>query len=95
MRGNIRVIVRIRPFLSHENIDNAPIEYLQNSNSLSIVNKVNDEHHRFDFDKVLPTSAGQEDVFSEVVDYVQSALDGFNICILFYGKLIYQFTHNY
>ena len=86
LRGNIRAIVRVRPFLSNESTSETSIKVLRNNTGLSIVNKINGEQYDFTFDKVLPPSAGQENVFNEVIDYIQSALDGYSICILFYGK---------
>ena len=42
--------------------------------------------HSFTFDRVFSEESTQQDVFDEVRDVVQSALDGFNVCILAYGQ---------
>ena len=38
-------------------------------------------------------SAGQEEVFTEVSEFVQSALDGFNVCLFSYGQTGSGKTH--
>jgi hypothetical protein len=39
----------------------------------------------FHFDGVFPPGASQEEVFNEVKPFVQSAIDGENVCIFAYG----------
>jgi kinesin family member C1 len=40
----------------------------------------------YKFDRVFGPEASQSDVFLEVGDFVQSALDGHNVCLLSYGQ---------
>ena len=51
------------------------------------------EDHSFSFDRVFGPSSSQEDVFTEVSEFVQSALDGYNVCLFSYGQTGSGKTH--
>jgi len=94
LRGNIRVFVRTRPFLFGDGQSNeSSIEDLPDGESLSIADTRNNDSHGFKFDKVFPPSAGQDSVFNEVSEFVQSALDGYNVCLFSYGQTGSGKTH--
>ncbi|XP_017510621.1 kinesin-like protein KIFC1 isoform X1 [Manis javanica] len=42
--------------------------------------------HDFSFDRVFPPGSGQDKVFEEIAMLVQSALDGYPVCIFAYGQ---------
>jgi kinesin family protein C1 len=51
------------------------------------------EKEPFAFDKTFSQAASQEDVFNEVAEFVQSALDGYNVCLFSYGQTGSGKTH--
>ena len=94
LRGNIRVFVRTRPFLPGDSDQNEPaIEVAPDGESLAIEDARTSKLHNFSFDKVFPPSAGQDQVFMEVADFVQSALDGYHVCLFSYGQTGSGKTH--
>lgn len=101
LRGNIRVISRVRPVLPHEsNSQVGQIEFQDDENMAvitpqvdSITGNMGSKPHPFKFDKVFSPSASNHDVFLEVSQLVQSALDGFNVCIFAYGQTGSGKTH--
>ncbi len=94
LRGNIRVYVRTRPFLPGDNqTDDSPVDVTPDGESLTIVDRRSGNPLDYKFDKVFPPSAGQEFVFDEVSDFVQSALDGYHVCLFSYGQTGSGKTH--
>lgn len=93
LKGNIRVFCRVRPLLTDES-NSADIIYpdiKSEGQQLQIVSNNNDSDsttriHSFSFDKVFDPTVPNELVFEEVSQLVQSALDGFNVCIFAYGQ---------
>ena len=94
LRGNVRVYVRTRPFLPNDKQHNDPaIDVSPDGESLSILDARSNSRHAFKFDKVFPPSSGQDQVFQEVADFVQSALDGYQVCLFSYGQTGSGKTH--
>lgn len=94
LKGNIRVFSRCRPALPGQRSGltcntSAGRVSLQYTNDT--FDKTNDYH--FSFDRVFDQDATQEDVFEEVSDLVQSALDGYKVCIFAYGQTGSGKTH--
>lgn len=90
LRGNIRVFCRVRPFLDTEEdrqlcgwnyLDETSLEV---SNTEAGKNKV--IKHDFSFDQVFHPNSLQNDIFEMVSPLIQSALDGYNVCIFAYGQ---------
>ncbi|XP_063975306.1 protein claret segregational [Diachasmimorpha longicaudata] len=97
MKGNIRVFCRVRPKISRESgktlcsinyVDESTIEVgrADGSDSMSCSGKSRGTKQEFTFDKVFPPNASQADVFEELSLLVQSALEGYNVCVFAYGQ---------
>lgn len=91
LKGNIRVYCRVRPPLESEM--NKPLFNLNVVDACSIdvekielLNSARKGKHSFSFDGIFTPHSSQEDVFTEVSAMVQSALDGYNVCIFAYGQ---------
>merc|ERR1719330_1856600 len=96
LRGNVRVFARIRPFLPGDGVDDdaEPCIVPTSETTLKIMmDEKGKQEHAFSFDRVFPPSAGQEQVFTEVSEFVQSALDGYNVCLFSYGQTGSGKTH--
>eukprot|EP00466_Bigelowiella_natans_P015931 jgi/Bigna1/34079/e_gw1.4.233.1 len=95
LKGNIRVMVRVRPFLSHdgENVG-TPIRFEPDSRTV-LIQSVGErsKKHRFKFDHVFRFESTQAQCFEEVSALVQSALDGYNVCLFSYGQTGSGKTH--
>jgi len=96
LRGNVRVFARVRPFLPGDGVDDdaEPCIVAKSETTLKIMmDEKGTTEHGFSFDRVFPPSAGQEQVFTEVSEFVQSALDGYNVCLFSYGQTGSGKTH--
>jgi hypothetical protein len=83
IQGNMRVICRVRPIL--------PGEWEQYDISESDVNEIikypdyntlEFDGSPFEFDRVLPPSSKQRDLFEEVESVVRSVMNGVNACVI-------------
>ncbi|GAB0088250.1 Kinesin-like protein [Sergentomyia squamirostris] len=89
LRGNIRVFCRVRPPLESEMerqlcgwqyLDEASLEISSTDPKLKC-QKLN-----FSFDHVFHPRVSQDEVFDNVSPLIQSAMDGYNVCIFAYGQ---------
>lgn len=98
LKGNIRVFCRVRPALPSEpgsqaaqikfpdtGTDSKEVEVLGPEEKSSLGN-VTTRNNAFSFDRVFTPESVNEDVFAEISQLVQSALDGYNVCIFCYGQ---------
>jgi kinesin family protein C1 len=93
LRGNIRVFVRTRPFLPGDGTaTESAVSVLRDGETLRLSDKAK-KSHEFKFDKVFAPSSGQDGVFDEVSEFVQSALDGYHVVLFCYGMTGSGKTH--
>ncbi|XP_051631854.1 kinesin-like protein KIFC1 [Manacus candei] len=99
LKGNIRVFCRVRPVLPQESERQRGLHHLHFSpqDPKTLVLTRPDESHvgrerrpelryDFSFDRVFPPGASQQEIFQEIQLLVQSALDGYPVCIFAYGQ---------
>ncbi|CAD6261846.1 unnamed protein product [Miscanthus lutarioriparius] len=86
MKGKIRVFCRLRPLSDKElsfeekNIVCSPVEF-------TIAHPWKDEKSKQHiYDRVFDANTSQEEVFEDTKYLVQSAVDGYNVCIFAYGQ---------
>lgn len=95
LKGNIRVMCRVRPVIETEAEEarlsfpdlktSAQIDVTgpEEKSSLGVISR---KVIPFEFDRVFTPSVQNEDIFGEISQLVQSALDGYNVCIFCYGQ---------
>ncbi|KAK3035112.1 hypothetical protein RJ639_032614 [Escallonia herrerae] len=89
LKGNIRVFCRVRPLLPDDGPGTEPVVSYPTSTELlgrGIDLVQSGQKLPFTFDKVFSHEASQQDVFVEISQLVQSALDGYKVCIFAYGQ---------
>ncbi|KXG48470.1 uncharacterized protein PGRI_023400 [Penicillium griseofulvum] len=105
LKGNIRVFCRVRPSLNSEPASDLTLmQYPDESDDGKEINILGPEeksslgtitrkNNTFTFDRVFNPSAQNAEVFDEISQLVQSALDGYNVCIFCYGQTGSGKTH--
>ncbi|KAK5660167.1 hypothetical protein OQA88_13636 [Cercophora sp. LCS_1] len=96
LKGNIRVMCRVRPVLGPSEGEEAMIKFPDLKTSAQIDVTGPEEKSSlgavvrrvtpFEFDRVFTPAIQNEEIFSEISQLVQSALDGYNVCIFCYGQ---------
>ncbi len=104
LKGNIRVFCRVRPTLSSDAAEPARITFPDDAVDAKELEVLGPEgksslgtdttkKHAFAFDRVFAPAAPNAAVFDEISQLVQSALDGYNVCIFCYGQTGSGKTH--
>ncbi|GFH27514.1 kinesin motor domain-containing protein, partial [Haematococcus lacustris] len=78
IRGNIRVYCRVKPHPA------SVVRCAPDQSGVAIA--VDGKEHTFAYDRVFTPGTAQEDVFASVSELVQSALDGYHVCLFSYGQ---------
>ncbi|GMH44105.1 hypothetical protein BSKO_12039 [Bryopsis sp. KO-2023] len=99
MKGNIRVLTRVRPAFVPGRAKNGEAEeyplvardeytltmQLENKNQIGS-ESTEFALKKFEFDACFGPECCQEDVYMETADLIRSAFDGYNVCIFCYGQ---------
>ncbi|KAL6854506.1 kinesin [Trichoderma novae-zelandiae] len=96
LKGNIRVMCRVRPPLGDGEGQVAQFSYPDDKTSAEILiagpeeksslGVVQRKNYPFEFDRVFMPEIQNSEIFDEISQLVQSALDGYNVCIFCYGQ---------
>ncbi|SZF05993.1 unnamed protein product [Blumeria hordei] len=104
LKGNIRVMCRVRPVLNNHEGEAACLRIPdedKHSRELELAGKeektslgtISKKIHSFTFDRVFGPNSQNHEIFEEISQLVQSALDGYNVCIFCYGQTGSGKTH--
>jgi len=86
MKGKIRVYARCRPFAKYE-IEKQCKQCLIFKDDSSCTVEVGSRGKKdFEFDEVFRMDSNQKQIYEGVSHLVQSAIDGYNVCIFAYGQ---------
>ncbi len=84
LKGKVRVMARVRPTLPHEaDVEKAKI-VVPAPDKIRL--DARGKEYGFTVDRVFGPESTQADVFDEVSTFVQSALDGYKVCLFAYGQ---------
>ena len=88
MKGNIRVFCRCRPLIGIELDKGEQIVCKFDVEGEIVVGNAPRaaDNKLYEFDQVFGPDCGQEDIFEDTRQLVQSAMDGYNVCIFAYGQ---------
>ena len=97
LQGNIRVYCRVRPTSAQERADgdDSVVDCLSDSSLIihtptagpaAATGTSPPTGKVFDFDRVFDAASSQEEVYRDVAPFVQSCVDGYNVCVFAYGQ---------
>ncbi|KAF2001508.1 kinesin-domain-containing protein [Amniculicola lignicola CBS 123094] len=104
LKGNIRVMCRVRPVNEATETEPAKITFPDDStdskevaitgpDKQSAMGNITTQMYSYSFDRVFSPASQNGEVFEEISQLVQSALDGYNVCIFCYGQTGSGKTH--
>ncbi|XP_041373330.1 COP1-interactive protein 1-like [Gigantopelta aegis] len=85
MKGKIRVYCRVRPLVSSER-ERGNVSVLKSPDEYTVQVQSSRGLKEFQYDQIFMEDASQEKVFTDVDTLIQSAVDGYNVCIFAYGQ---------
>ncbi|KIV82755.1 hypothetical protein, variant 2 [Exophiala sideris] len=97
LKGNIRVFCRVRPTNKDDEEETAKFMFpecdeepkdieVKGPEETNSLGKITTKTHQFSFDRVFDPSSNNAEIFEEISQLIQSALDGYNVCIFAYGQ---------
>ena len=86
IKGKIRVYARIRPFSNMEQEDPEKAKLCMNINDELSVTVQGRIENKYNFNSVFGPDSTQLQIFDETKRLIQSAIDGYNVCIFAYGQ---------
>jgi hypothetical protein len=87
VKGAIRVFCRVRPLsTSEKDMNSSNCARFPDEQEIQLQAQNGTKGKTFAFDKVFGPESKQEDVFQPMLPLVQSAMDGYNVCIFAYGQ---------
>lgn len=85
LKGKIRVFCRVRP-LSKSELDKGCLNITTVVDEFTITCESKNGVKPFVYDSVFGPNSTQEEVFEDTKRVVQSAVDGYNVCVFAYGQ---------
>ncbi|KAL8610796.1 hypothetical protein ACOMHN_016779 [Nucella lapillus] len=85
MKGKIRVYARARPLSSGEK-ERGNVSVVKSPDEFSVQVMSQRGQKEFQYDQVFLEDSTQEKVFEDTNNLIQSAVDGYNVCIFAYGQ---------
>ena len=87
LKGKVRVYCRVRPFSKSEKENEERSESCcRIVDDLSITVGLKGRPKDYNFDSVFGPESTQDEVFDDTKRLIQSAIDGYNVCIFAYGQ---------
>ncbi|KAK7116259.1 hypothetical protein V1264_001974 [Littorina saxatilis] len=85
MKGKIRVYCRARPLSTSEK-DRGNFSVLKSPDEYTLQVQSQRGLKEFQYDQIFMEESTQEKVFEDTYNLIQSAVDGYNVCIFAYGQ---------
>ncbi|XP_078600264.1 uncharacterized protein LOC144875230 isoform X2 [Branchiostoma floridae x Branchiostoma japonicum] len=85
MKGKIRVYCRARP-LSGSELERGNVKIIRSPDEYTIQVDSNRGTKEFQFDSIFGEEHSQDKIFEDTNNLIQSAVDGYNVCIFAYGQ---------
>ncbi|CAN7939478.1 unnamed protein product, partial [Ixodes hexagonus] len=86
LKGKIRVYCRIKPKSGSQLNNKTFVTVLEPTDDYTLIVHTQRGDKEFTFDRIFLPQQNQDEIFAETNSLVQSAMDGYNVCIFAYGQ---------